>query len=484
MLMPVSTQRTEEDRKMIKQLLKTLAVMTVLLSLAAVPALAATKNGPIVATLHNTGQIELIDPTTGERSAVFGAVADTSTNASPSVTPDGKTVVYVGPREPREEDPSNGNLELFSIPIDGSVAPTQITPSTSEPNSWKRDPVVSPDGQTVYFNWDRFGSDENFHHDLYSVPIGGGEPTRIVEDTSTTSGMKITPDGRYLVYPTADATTGEITRVEAMSVNGGPTHTVVDNTRSFGLTNGTFAGQLTISPDGKTVVMIGVDRSSNSTSLYTAPLNLPTSRTSKATKILGTTLTPWQDSDTGENNSYVSAAFSPDGKSIAYNLWTTQPEIGGFLIEEIRSVPATGGTPTVIVPMGNGESGSILHLNLIWAPQVVPSVVPEVVDTEPDNGATGVAKTIKPKATFNTELDASTVNAQNVRLEIYNSTKNKWVPVDSTPSYDRDTKTVTVTPAKSLGSQKEYRVTLSTSIKSSTDEALASLYSWSFTAAT
>lgn len=72
-------------------------------------------------------------------------------------------------------------------------------------------------------------------------------------------------------------------------------------------------------------------------------------------------------------------------------------------------MPTSGGTPTVIVPYGG--SSNFMHVDILWAPQVVTHVVPEVVNTEPINRATGVDKTIQPKATFNTDLDASTVNA-------------------------------------------------------------------------
>ena len=117
------------------------------------------------------------------------------------------------------------------------------------------------------------------------------------------------------------------------------------------------------------------------------------------------------------------------------------------------------------------------------APRVVTSVALEVVNTDPPDGATGLPRTFIPTVTFNTELDASTVNTQNVRLEVYNTKNQKWAPVTSTPSFYQDTKSIAVIPARSLGSQKEYRVSLSTGIKSSAGEALASPYSWSFTTA-
>jgi Bacterial Ig-like domain len=107
--------------------------------------------------------------------------------------------------------------------------------------------------------------------------------------------------------------------------------------------------------------------------------------------------------------------------------------------------------------------------------------MPEVIATDPVNRAKGVHNTIRPKGASNTELDLSTVNAQNVRPEVYHSAKNEWRLVASTPTYDQDSKSITGSPAGNVASQKEYRVSLATGIQSSTGGRLASSYSWSFT---
>src|SRR5829696_2685671 len=109
---------------MIKQLLKTLMVMAVLLSLVAVPAMAATKNGPLIVT-GGGGVIETLDPTTGQFTNIPGAISDPSVDSSPSVTPDGNIVVYSGNVGARY-------VELFSVPLDGSAAPTQLTSTAGE----------------------------------------------------------------------------------------------------------------------------------------------------------------------------------------------------------------------------------------------------------------------------------------------------------------------------------------------------------------
>jgi hypothetical protein len=41
----------------------------------------------------------------------------------------------------------------------------------------------------------------------------------------------------------------------------------------------------------------------------------------------------------------------------------------------------------------------------------------------PKNGATGVARTIRPEVTFDTDLKSGTVTSQNVKLQVYNPKK-------------------------------------------------------------
>lgn len=126
----------------------------------------------------------------------------------------------------------------------------------------------------------------------------------------------------------------------------------------------------------------------------------------------------------------------------------------------------------------NGTDDTPASLNFNIDAPVIPQV-PSIAGTDPYNGDTGVSRTIKPTVTFSTDLKADTVNPQNVKMQVYNAKKKRWVTVPSTPSYAD--KVVTVTPANSLGSQKKYRVVLKTGIKSSTDDALEKEYGFRFT---
>jgi hypothetical protein len=133
------------------------------------------------------------------------------------------------------------------------------------------------------------------------------------------------------------------------------------------------------------------------------------------------------------------------------------------------------------------KAGNALAQNYTWtfttkAPVVTPpptTAAPLVVATSPNNGATGVERTIRPEVTFDTDLKSGTVTSRNVKLQVYNPKKKKWLAVTSTPSYAN--KVITVAPASVLGAQKRYRVVLNTDIKSTDDKSLEKPFRLTFT---
>jgi hypothetical protein len=134
------------------------------------------------------------------------------------------------------------------------------------------------------------------------------------------------------------------------------------------------------------------------------------------------------------------------------------------------------GSHTVEVRATNVSGTDATPAKVTWT--VGTSTPPHVTDTNPNSRDTGVARTIKPTVTFDTDLDADTVNSQNVKLQAY-STKKKWVTISSTPNYNN--RIVTATPATTLGSQKRYRVVLNTNIESATGKNLEQPFGFGFT---
>jgi uncharacterized protein YfaS (alpha-2-macroglobulin family) len=169
--------------------------------------------------------------------------------------------------------------------------------------------------------------------------------------------------------------------------------------------------------------------------------------------------------------------FSPDGQLLAYYV-SHQNSSDGSFSTEIKKVPVSGGTPTAVMP---SASNSLLGFDWWAARSLQAEEVLEVEATNPANEDTEVKKETNPTIEFNLNLDPATVNGESVKLEVYNSRQQRWVPVTSTPSYDDASKTVSVNPEETLGTQRQYRVTLSTAIKSSAGKTLTSPYSWSFT---
>ena len=140
-----------------------------------------------------------------------------------TVSPDGKTVVYVA-RDVGREEAWSTDLDLFSVPLDGSKAPTKLTVSNRATDVA---PAFSPDGKTLAYlamsrpkfeadkqrvmvrelatgkersltdAWDRSAStvawskdgktlfvtaDDLGQHGVFAVDAAGGQVTKVVND--------------------------------------------------------------------------------------------------------------------------------------------------------------------------------------------------------------------------------------------------------------------------------------------------------------
>lgn len=314
------------------KILKTLAVMAVLLSLATVPALAETKNGPLVFSDYYGGTIGKLDTESKQVSSFTG-----SYGLHPDVTADGKTVVYAS---------NIGQNEIFSVPMDDSAAPTQLT--TTDPSSSKENPTVSPDGETVYFQY--FGSDGI---GIYSVPIEGGDITPVIQENTVHSGLQITPDGENFVYRDG---TG---KMNVRPVSGGPATTLYDGCRS------TFphasCGYPTVSPDGTKVAF------TDGYAIYSIPFS--TTGGGTPTKVPGSEA--GGESIPGGNLELSIdpiVSFSPDGRYIAYNALApdngTVWWCGGYCgYAESRWIPVEGGNYDRKI-----WQDSFAATQVVWAP--------------------------------------------------------------------------------------------------------------------
>jgi Tol biopolymer transport system component len=124
---------------------------------------------------------------------------------SPVFTPDGQWVLFASWR--------SGKLATWKIPIDGGE-PVQLAQQTSP---W---PAVSPDGKLFACGY--HDNDPSAPWRLAIYPIGGGQPVKLFDITSTVkigTGLSWTPEGHALIY--VDTRDG-VSNIWTQPIAGGP----------------------------------------------------------------------------------------------------------------------------------------------------------------------------------------------------------------------------------------------------------------------
>jgi hypothetical protein len=109
------------------------------------------------------------------------------------------------------------------------------------------------------------------------------------------------------------------------------------------------------------------------------------------------------------------------------------------------------------------------------------NIAPSVTSTNPAAGATGIAVGTSISATFNTAMDATTINSTTVQL--LNASQQ---PVPATVSYNANTLTVTVTPMAALANSTTYTLSITGGtggVANSSETVLAATFTASFTTA-
>jgi Tol biopolymer transport system component len=176
-----------------------------------------TPDGKIVYATRAGGNLDLwITDVDGTRQKQL--TANAGNNGGPSVSPDGRYVVFVSDR--------TGTSHVWRSDIDGSN-PRQLTNGDGESS-----PQCSPDGRWVLYHL-RLGKSG-----IWRVPIDGGEPEQIIEKAS--GGLSISPDGKWIL--TAHFEPSAV-KSAIYPFEGGEPHKILDI--FFGLL---FAGRLTVAP--------------------------------------------------------------------------------------------------------------------------------------------------------------------------------------------------------------------------------------------
>ncbi|ONF95763.1 alpha/beta hydrolase family protein [Sphingomonas jeddahensis] len=117
-------------------------------------------------------------------------------------SPDGKTI-YFALREAGRIEPTSTNLDIFSVPADGSVAPTNLTDANDATDN---QPSVSPDGRKLaYFAMRRPGYEAD-RQVLTVRDLASGQTVSLTERWDRSVGsITWAPDSRS-IYVTADDT--------------------------------------------------------------------------------------------------------------------------------------------------------------------------------------------------------------------------------------------------------------------------------------
>lgn len=127
---------------------------------------------------------------------------------------------------------------------------------------------------------------------------------------------------------------------------------------------------------------------------------------------------------------------------------------------------------------GIASWGGSLASDVTWSFTTGAGSPPVVASTTPSDGSTGVAINTAVTATFDRDMQASTITTSSFTL-----TPQLGTPITATVTYNAATDTATLTPSAVLDPSRQYTATITTAVKGGDGTALAATKSWTFTTA-
>jgi len=117
-----------------------------------------------------------------------------------SFSPDGMTV-YFDVRIAGKTEPWSTNFDIYSVPADGSAAPTNLT---ADNPAWDANPLVSPDGKTLYYTAMKEPGSEADRFGIMALDLASGSKREVAPSWDRSAGaLQISADGKAL-YTTTD----------------------------------------------------------------------------------------------------------------------------------------------------------------------------------------------------------------------------------------------------------------------------------------
>jgi len=146
--------------------------------------------------IYNSGGLLYRIPVAGGEPVAIDTGFANRNNNDHGISPDGTTLAI------SDQSQENRRSIVYTVPIGGGT-PTRIT--RNSPSYWHG---WSPDGKTLAYVGDRGGN-----LDIYTIPVTGGEETRITTAEGLDDGPDYSPDGRYIYFNSERTGTMQIWRM-------------------------------------------------------------------------------------------------------------------------------------------------------------------------------------------------------------------------------------------------------------------------------
>ncbi|MBA2354368.1 MAG: TolB family protein [Acidobacteria bacterium] len=184
--------------------------------------------------IYNSGGLLYRIPVAGGEPTVIDTGLATRNNNDHGISPDGTRLAISDQSQEKRQS------LVYTVPIGGGT-PTRVT--ANGPSYWHG---WSPDGATLAYVGER--GDGNF--DIYTSPVTGGAETRLTTAAGLDDGPDYSPDGQYIYFNSERGGSMQIWRMRA------------DGSEQTQITSDDFNNWFPHpSPDGQRLVFLSYDRS-------------------------------------------------------------------------------------------------------------------------------------------------------------------------------------------------------------------------------